>query len=164
MQILVINLLPYPFRYFNPIISGLVLLSIFGKSKYSLFIVGMATGWIIELFVGSAAGVYVASLVFSLIFIERINSLILVGRSFRAVIIISIIASVVRASFFQLLSFFTEEYSLAQFLFNKNTIAEMGWDVLFTTVITTLAYAIIVAVNKRIQKEYLKRKVSPRVD
>lgn len=157
-HIFVINFFPFPFNHINITVSLLILfLTIFPDKK--IIWLGLAVSYFSELFSSAPFGIGMAATTISLWLISWFQLNILTNRS-KYMVFLSLLFGVAlyRILFIMFLSI-NNYFSHREILPYKQIVADVGWEILLSSVIVFLLYLIVFKFLKHLNSSSMKGEI-----
>lgn len=154
-QISVINLLPSPLNYCNIILSGLILQTVFSNKKIKILALTVLLGLFLEIFTATLSGTQIFSLLSAIAVVNWCLDNVLVKRSLRTIMIITILAVLVKFLIFYFYNYLGGQTTFVEILSDNKKILDLFWETALTTFLTLFLYALINKTNHRLNHHYI---------
>lgn len=157
-HIFVINFLPFPFNHINIIFSLLILFLTIGLDKKIIWL-GLAVSYFSELFSGAPFGIGMAATVISLWVINWFQLNILTNRSGYMVFLSLLFGVALYRILFIIFLSINNYFSHREVLPYKQIVADVGWEILLSSVILFLLHLIVSKFLKRFNPSRMKGEI-----
>jgi len=141
IHIFIVNFLPYPFNNINFFLLSLLLLLLLNNKNISWLV--LTVSFLIELFTGTPFGVTIISVYASFLLINWFLKNIFTNRSVYIIFLSSLMSVIIFRIFFFIFLIFSNLFFKQDFFLSAEIIINMGWEALFTAIVSIFFYYLI---------------------